>query len=236
MRLYIIRHGDPDYTNDSLTPDGHKEAEALAERLAAEGLDKIYVSPLGRARETMEYTQKRLNLSSHVEHWTKELWPELAVEIDGYSDCWMAIDVPGEVFRGSRRMPTHEDWHVIEAFKNSDFLTIYSQLKKDSDAFLARHGFVREGGRYRVSAPNQDKIAVFCHNGFGLTWLAHLLELPVTLVWSGFWLPPSSVTTLLFDQRSEQYATPRCIGLGDVSHLYKSGLPVKPRGIITNFY
>ena len=30
MRIYIIRHGDPDYEHDTLTPRGEKEALALA--------------------------------------------------------------------------------------------------------------------------------------------------------------------------------------------------------------
>ena len=29
MRLYIIRHGDPDYTTDTLTEKGQREAPAL---------------------------------------------------------------------------------------------------------------------------------------------------------------------------------------------------------------
>ena len=31
MRLYIIRHGDPDYTTDRFTEIGQREAQALAE-------------------------------------------------------------------------------------------------------------------------------------------------------------------------------------------------------------
>ena len=31
MRLMIVRHGDPDYSIDSLTPKGWKEAELLAD-------------------------------------------------------------------------------------------------------------------------------------------------------------------------------------------------------------
>ena len=34
MRLYIIRHADPDYKNDTITVFGHKDAQALAKRLA----------------------------------------------------------------------------------------------------------------------------------------------------------------------------------------------------------
>ncbi len=29
MKITIIRHGDPDYENNTLTPTGFKEAEAL---------------------------------------------------------------------------------------------------------------------------------------------------------------------------------------------------------------
>ena len=41
---------------------------------------------------------------------------------------------------------------------------------------------------------------------------------------------------ILFDERSDQWAVPRCIGLADVSHLYQAGLPVQPSGIKANFY
>ena len=34
MKLIIIRHGDPDYSIDSLTPTGWREAELLADRIS----------------------------------------------------------------------------------------------------------------------------------------------------------------------------------------------------------
>ena len=37
MEILLIRHGDPDYANDSLTPQGIFEAQRLAEAL--EGVD-----------------------------------------------------------------------------------------------------------------------------------------------------------------------------------------------------
>ena len=50
MRLMIVRHGDPDYSIDSLTPKGWKEAELLADRLCKLDVKAFYVSPLGRAK------------------------------------------------------------------------------------------------------------------------------------------------------------------------------------------
>ena len=34
MKLLIVRHADPDYTIDSLTSKGWREAELLSERLS----------------------------------------------------------------------------------------------------------------------------------------------------------------------------------------------------------
>ena len=52
MRLLFIRHGDPDYENDDLTPAGKREAELLSERMVREDVSEYFVSPLGRAQAT----------------------------------------------------------------------------------------------------------------------------------------------------------------------------------------
>ena len=60
MRLLFIRHGDPDYTLDSLTDTGKKEAELLVPRLMKEEIHEFFVSPLGRARATARPTLEAL--------------------------------------------------------------------------------------------------------------------------------------------------------------------------------
>jgi len=57
VRLYIIRHADPDYDTDkdqggSLTENGKIEARALGSYLKNEGITHAYSSPLGRAKLT----------------------------------------------------------------------------------------------------------------------------------------------------------------------------------------
>lgn len=232
MRLYIIRHADPDYPNNTITAEGHLEAKALAKRMSSHGLDRIYASPMGRALDTMSYTAQALGMSHEVEDWTQELSLKLENTPYGRLSHW---DLPGEVIRSAEPLPTHESWHQNSYYQDTANKEVFEQIKAHSDEFLLRQGFERIGGKYKIHRHNQDRVAVFCHGGFGLTWFAHLLELPLSLVWSGFWMPPSSVTTILFDERSDEWATPRCIGFGDVSHLYAEGLPVRPRGVITNF-
>ena len=59
MKLLFIRHGDPDYTIDSLTEKGWKEAEFLSEKIAALDVRDFYVSPLGRAKDTASCTLRK---------------------------------------------------------------------------------------------------------------------------------------------------------------------------------
>lgn len=232
MRLFIIRHGDPDYANNTITPAGHKEAAALAARMKRLGLDRIYTSPMGRAMHTARYTADSLGIEPVVEPWTAELG-HCTIDFPDFGKLCV-WDAPGEVVRGCDPLPTAADWHTREPFTNPLFLETTAKVQVDSDAFLARHGYVREGGRYRVDRPNREKVAVFCHGGFGLWWLAHLLELPLLGVFAGFHMPPSSVTTILMDERSPRWATPRCTGLGDISHLYEAALPTSLVGIKAN--
>jgi probable phosphoglycerate mutase len=232
MRLFIIRHADPDYPNNTITPAGHLEAQALAVRMKRLGLDRIYSSPLGRAVDTMRYTADALEMPHTIEDWTAELSDcGVTVEPWGKMSIW---DVPAEHIRENGSRPTHENWHTFRHFDTPSIRVTHERVRRDSDAFLARHGYEHVEGRYRIVRGNRDKIAVFCHGGFGLFWLSHLLELPLPMVCGGFFLPPSSVTTILFDERTSDWAVPRCVGMGDVSHLYAAGLPVQPAGIKAN--
>lgn len=234
MQLLIVRHADPDYENGTITPQGHKEAEALAEKLAEHGVDRIYTSPLGRAVHTMDYTARRLGLDYEILNWTQEI-TGMYMEIDGIGKV-SPFNVPGEFILDKEPYPTHESWMKNPYFADEELKARIAEIEQGSDRLLEAHGYKRIGGRYACIKPNRDKIAVFCHGGLGVTWLAHLLHLPVSLVWSGFWLPPSSVTTVVMDQRTEQWAVPRCIALGETAHLYKTGLPIQYRGIPENLF
>ena len=52
MRILLIRHGDPDYVNDTLTEKGRREAALLAKRAVSMNMGECYKSPLGRAKDT----------------------------------------------------------------------------------------------------------------------------------------------------------------------------------------
>ena len=72
MRILFIRHGDPDYVNDTLTEKGRREAAALAERAAALDLGTCFVSPLGRAQATAAYSLEKLGRTAVTLDWLRE--------------------------------------------------------------------------------------------------------------------------------------------------------------------
>lgn len=109
------------------------------------------------------------------------------------------------------------------------------RIRHHSDEFLARLGYVRDGGAYRIRMRNEKKIAVFASGGFGLSWLSVLLEIPYPLMWSGFFLHTSSVTQILFDERELGIATPRCIMMSALPHLFASSMVPGIRGIKANY-
>jgi hypothetical protein len=66
MLLYYIRHGDPIYHPDSLTPLGEEQAAAVARRLALFGVDEVYSSPSNRAILTAKHTCDLLDKPLHT--------------------------------------------------------------------------------------------------------------------------------------------------------------------------
>lgn len=227
MRLLLIRHADPDYETDALTDLGRREAAALADRLAGLELTHLYTSPLGRARETAGYTAAATGLVPEVLPWTAEL--RMVKVADGLGVPVPAWSVPGEVVRGGGL--AGDDWDRLPVLNGYDFRARYAELTAASDDFLAGLGYRRTGGTYRAGLPDRHVVAVFCHLGFGLAWLSHLLALPLTLAWCGFFLAPASVTTILMERRSPDIAVPRALAVGDTSHLRMAGMDDSTRGL-----
>ena len=72
MLFFYIRHGDPIYHPDQLTPLGHRQAEAIAKRLSIYGLDKIYSSISNRAAQTAEPTCQLLKMDKTLLEFADE--------------------------------------------------------------------------------------------------------------------------------------------------------------------
>ena len=222
MKLMIIRHGDPDYSIDSLTEKGRREAELLSFRMEKEKVDAFYCSPLGRARDTARYTLDRMGREAEILDWLRE-FPAVVDKPNEREDCawdWLPRDLTAYPDFFDR-----EKWMHHPAMEEAGVPSLYQNVCEGIDTLLARYGYEREGDLYRAVRPNRDTLVFFCHFGLTCVLLSHLLNVSPMVLWHGFCSAPTSVTTLYTEEREAGYAYFRTAAFGDVSHLYAKDEP-----------
>ncbi len=219
MKLIIIRHGDPDYSIDSLTEKGWREAEYLSERIAKLDVKAFYVSPLGRAKDTASLTLKKMGRTAEECEWLREFAPKILRpdRPDTYKVAW---DWLPQDWTADPRYFDSQNWYHTDIMKAGNVKQEYEWVIQNFDQLLASHGYVRDGLFYRVQQPNEDTIVFFCHFGLECVLLSHLLNVSPMILWHGFCAAPTSVTTVNTEERREGIASFRISQFGDISHLY----------------
>ena len=240
MRILFIRHGDPDYVNDTLTEKGRREAEALSLRAEALNMGTCFVSPLGRARDTAAYSLKKLGCSAKTLDWLEEFPARIDLNRAAHlqeaypsAEKEKGIYVPRIVWDvAPSYWMTHEDcmdsvkWRDCDICHNSDAVEVYDSVVKAFDDFLAQRGYRREGIGYRVETESAPTFTFFCHFGITCALLAHLWGQSPFAMWQNLALAPTSVTEIVTEERQQGYACFRGLKIGDVSHLTMSGEPI----------
>lgn len=220
MKILLIRHGDPDYVKDSLTDKGKKEAAMLAARLLNEKIDYAYVSPLGRAVETARPTLEGKGMTAKYLDWLREFSDLKIVRPDYGENCpvcwdWLPADWTKyeEFFR-------YDEWHMQENMADADAYEYAKEVFEGVDALLKEHGYIHDGHIFRAENPNDDTIALFCHFGVGCLIIGYLLGISPMPLWQGLVAAPTSVSTIVTEERREGVASFRMSCYGDTAHLY----------------
>lgn len=234
MRILLIRHGDPDYERDALTEKGKVEAALLAERMAKEDVTDFYVSPLGRARETAEYTLNKTGRTARVLDWLQEFPAKVDInESEALQRAYPDTEKEGGVYRKRiawdmvpsywQRRPeyfTGDQWKDSEVAHCSDLNKVYEMVSAGVDELLAQYGYERENGWYRTRQGNRNTIALYCHFGATCAVLSHLWKVSPFLLWQNLAMAPTSVTEVFTEEREKGIVTLRASKIGDISHLY----------------
>lgn len=212
MKLLIIRHADPDYEKDTLTEKGWREAELLSNRLITLDIKEFYVSPLGRARDTANVTLKKMNRTAEVLPWLREF--NVYDEKSGKKRiCWDLLPQDWTVIN---EYYNKDLWHTVPAMKACNVISEANKVFEGIDRILEKNGYVREGNLYRAV----NTIVLFCHFGVECVILSHLLGISPVVLWHGCCALPTSVTTLVTEERRKGIACFRMLAFGDISHLY----------------
>lgn len=236
MRLLFIRHGDPDYENDTLTEKGHIEAKLLSQYIKNYHIDEAFVSPLGRARDTAQYSLDALGMTGTTLDWLRE-FPgqvdpnvsdtvkkayETALIYDEESGKYktrIMWDILPSFFNDHPELFDKEAWRNSPLLEGSDVLPIYDNVIREFDALLARNGYVRDGLTYKVEQNNEKTIAFFCHYGLTCVLLSRLWNVAPFVPMQFTALAPTSVTEVVTEERQKGVAVFRTLKAGDVSHL-----------------
>lgn len=223
MKLLIVRHGDPDYSIDSLTPTGWREAELLSHRLQKLEVKAFYVSPLGRAKDTAAATLKAMGRDATELPWLREF--ALRMQKPGETRMTPLWDWIPELWTNEPLFYDADNWFRSRLYDGLPVEAEYRWVIDGLDQLLAAHGYVRDGNVYRVEQANEDTLVLFCHFGLECVLLSHLLHISPVLLWHGSCAAPTSVTTVTTEERRPGIAHFRMNAFGDISHLYVANQP-----------
>lgn len=218
MRILFVRHGHPDYEQDCLTELGHKHAAAAAERLKEEGIEQIFSSTCGRAYETAEYTAKMLGLTIEKSEFMREIrWGSVDSEIlfaEGHP--WDTAD--NMVANGESLLC--RDWMEQEPFCRNKLVDYVKNIATETDEWLQKLGYQREGNYYRVSCEATKKtIAAFGHGGAFSAMFSHLFNLPFPFVCATMGQDYTGITIVTLSDEKGRLVTPRFDIVNDAGHI-----------------
>lgn len=228
MLFFYIRHGDPIYSPDSLTPLGQKQADAVAKRFGMYGLDEIYASTSNRAMMTAQPTCDLLKIEMKTLDFANEKYPWERFTVSmGERRIW-AFHHPEfrRLFHDPSVRALGDHWYDHSEFQQYSFQEGVEKTYEETDAFFASLGYehVRHTGTYRVTQSNEKRVALFAHQGFGMVFLSCLLDIPYPVFCTQFDLSHSSITVIRF-QEEEGICIPKVCTLSSDAHLYREGLP-----------
>ena len=228
MFLYIVRHGDPDYATDSLTERGIAQAEAVSHRLAASGINRVFSSPMGRARQTAEPTCRLLGLEMNIEDWAHEIGNEdlytpfpdgVPKSITNVQNTYYREN--GNLFR------SYDDTYGCPGIDQANMRGPVEKIERCGYEFLERLGYKYNGENFEIIKPNEEKIALFCHSAMARAWLSVLFHIPLHVVWASFAYAHTGVTVLEFKNNENGLTAPKCMCYSDMAHLFAAGLDMK---------
>ncbi len=188
IEIVLARHAEPDWEpggravdHPVLTERGRQQALCLADELAGEEFDEIYVSPLPRAQETAAPLLERSGRPTRTESWLEEL---RLPPLEGRTSDEVAV-----FFEQARARDMADWWEPLPGGEN--FRHFYDRVAGGVEGLLlGKHRLsVHEDGGHRIwSLPSEPRrFLMVAHQGTNAVVLSHLLGIePVPWAWIRF--------------------------------------------------
>lgn len=235
MHLVFVRHAEPDYSVDGLTPKGKREADLLARRAAAWKPAACFCSPAGRARATAAPALAAMGAEAETLPWMTEFTIAGHPRPDGSGSMSPVLwDLLPDYWTADPRFNDPEGWTDTPymAAHAPEVRPRWEQIKTGIDGVLARFGYARERNHYRIApdAARDATLVFFCHLGLAGAAIGHVAHVAPPALWQAFFMPPSSVAVLNSEERQGDLAGFRIQVFGDTSHLRAAGEPPSHMG------
>ncbi|MBR6767052.1 MAG: histidine phosphatase family protein [Clostridia bacterium] len=236
MLLFYVRHGDPTYNPDCLTALGRRQAEAVGRRLATFGINKIYSSTSTRAIQTSQPACEMLKIDrTEMEFCHENLaWKDLALDVEEGRRMW-AFDIPEYrcMFLEESVKRMGNQWYDHPHFKDTRFKQGMERIRRETDAWLASLGYEhdREANCFRAVRPNEDRVALFAHAGFGLAFLSTVLDIPYPQMCIHFDMCHTGMTVIEFKE-THGVVIPKVLTLSNDGHLLRDGMPTNYNNLV----
>jgi len=194
MKLLLIRHAEPNYKLDTITPKGEIQAELLSKYLKNIHIDDIYSSPLGRARKTASYTAEFKKIKPVILDWAEEVDGDY---IEGQYACWADH---GKDTLQNPKVLDYNQWHKYVEF-GKHMRPLVKETYNNFIEFIKQYGLILDKLVFNVDKNifKEKTIVIFCHEGFIKTLLSSLLHYPLPIIISHTTISHASITDIRFE-------------------------------------
>lgn len=177
--FYLIRHAQKDAPEDvlsgrasgvHLSEHGRHQAEALAALFSTQPVERIFSSPLSRARETAHYLAVQKNLSMQI------------------SDAFDEVDFGAWTNLSFEKLEQDPHWRSYNTHRST------AEIPGGESMTLVQNRFVGELRNIARQFP-RDHIAVISHREPILAAVLHFIGLSLD-AWHHFEIDVASITTL----------------------------------------
>jgi 2,3-bisphosphoglycerate-dependent phosphoglycerate mutase len=204
MELVLVRHAQPQwYVDDihqgidpTLSELGFEQAERLADELADEHFDEIWVSPMLRARLTAAPLLARLGRDEEIAPWLKEI---VDPPMEGRTKADMLA-----LYEAEHLAPLADRWNGLPGGERID--DFHERINDGLAGFLAPHGIAHHDGDVpcwttdgTTKTDGDDSLRILCvaHGGTNAVLTAALLGANrVPFEWFRFWYGHTTIGRL----------------------------------------
>lgn len=234
MRILLIRHAEPDYSIDSITPKGKIEAELLSRRLLSYKIEDFYVSPLGRARDTAAYTLEKNGRTAEVLPWLQEFRGSYPDPDTGKPR--LAWDLMPRIWSSVPGILDIHTWLDAPFFDAGSIREVWKETTDGIDRLLGRYHYRKDGPVWLCPDNTDRTIALFCHFGISMAIIGYLTDISPMILWHRVLCCPSSVSEVVTEERRPGEVSFRIARLGDLTHLESSGEKRSTAGLFPEVY